>query len=416
MAMQRTQAHGSMAMQRMQAHGSMAMQRTQAHGSMQTIPFVSAPVVNTNPSLPHPLPGPVQLVGNSQPLLYQTGLPYVLHLVSVPVRSQNTPYNQVTTSLVDPQVSALPEVPFRDPVSTTSRRVNNCRNTSRSLVRDMESQNTSKRAERRNSASNPTPPPTSLGHYTHKRKGSHSEPAPKPLLSKKWFDMFQVLQEYKASHGDCLVPRLHPQYAKLANWVAEQRKQYKRWKNGAKCSMSQERFDLLSQIDFAWDAQETAWERRLQELKCYQKRFGHCRVSIRDPKFHRLGVWVKEQRYHYIQMKQGKPCPMTPTRVEQLNNLGFCWNVHEDIWMKHYQELKKCFGDNNVEKDPQLACWVAHQRRQYRRLRRGQISHMTSRRIELLNAIHFNWNVHDDDSSTSSFASCDSFDSTTLPK
>jgi hypothetical protein len=46
---------------------------------------------------------------------------------------------------------------------------------------------------------------------------------PKEKKDDKWLGMLQELKEYKATHGNCIVPRGYSPNPRLASWVAEQR-------------------------------------------------------------------------------------------------------------------------------------------------------------------------------------------------
>ncbi|KAI2512226.1 hypothetical protein MHU86_2102 [Fragilaria crotonensis] len=71
-------------------------------------------------------------------------------------------------------------------------------------------------------------------------------------------------------------------------------------------------------------------------------------------------------------------------------------------WLASYQEIlqyKDDYGDCIVPRgfplNPQLASWVAEQRKQYKLLQDGKNSSITPRRIELLNKIGFAWNAQE---------------------
>jgi len=181
--------------------------------------------------------------------------------------------------------------------------------------------------------------------------------------------------------------------------VAEQRKQYKLLKDNKKSTIIQERIALLNELDFAWNAQETAWARHVADLESFRKETGHCHVPLNHPKYPKLGLWVKEQRRHYTLMKQGKQSHMTVERANQLNAVGFCWDTHEATWLERLRELadyKETYGTSivptNYTKNPKLGAWTHHQRRQYKKLKEGKPCHITEERIKALNAIGFIWN------------------------
>ena len=68
-----------------------------------------------------------------------------------------------------------------------------------------------------------------------------------------WEGSFEKLVQFKESHGHCQVPRNYTaDDVNLGNWVANQRKAYKRFKDGRHSTMTQERIDALENIGFKW--------------------------------------------------------------------------------------------------------------------------------------------------------------------
>lgn len=169
--------------------------------------------------------------------------------------------------------------------------------------------------------------------------------------------------------------------------------------DGKPSSITQERIDLLNELEFSWNAQEAAWSRHIGDLIKYREATGHCHVPLSHPEYNKLGLWVKEQRRHYTLMKQGKPSHMTESRVKELDKLGFCWDTHHATWLERLNELaeyKKATGStvvpSNYELNPKLSTWTHHQRRQYKKFKEGASCHITEERIDALNAIGFGWN------------------------
>lgn len=221
---------------------------------------------------------------------------------------------------------------------------------------------------------------------------------PKKKQDTKWLASYDELKQYKAEHGDCIVPRGYPLNPRLASWVAEQRKQYKLMKDGKQSSITPKRIELLNEIDFAWNAQEAAWDRHMTDLKRFKEEFSDCLVPLNHPKFPKLGLWVKEQRRHYTLMKQGKPSHMTEERARALDDVGFCWDTHEAVWGERLRELcqyKATYGDcivpTNYGVNPKLGTWVHHQRRQYKKYKEGKACHITAERIRALDSLGFVW-------------------------
>jgi Helicase associated domain len=87
--------------------------------------------------------------------------------------------------------------------------------------------------------------------------------------------------------------------------VTEQRKQEKERKLGRKSSMTDERWDALDDLGFEFEPKsmkEKMWLERFEEMKQYQMKNGHCRVprSVKP-----LGKWVNHQREGYKDYKRG---------------------------------------------------------------------------------------------------------------
>jgi len=219
----------------------------------------------------------------------------------------------------------------------------------------------------------------------------------------KWHEMFEDLKDYKATYGDCIVPRGFCINVRLASWVAEQRKQYNLMQSGNHTHITQERIDLLNSIGFAWSAPEAAWRRHFNDLKNYKEEHGNCLVPMHYEKSPQLGHWVKEQRRHFASMQRGKESHLTLERMRLLDSIGFCWDSLEITWWNRYEDLKKykrkhgsCMVPTRRNSDSQqLGAWVHHQRRQYRMFKQGKKTNMNTRRIAALDAIGFVWSPQD---------------------
>jgi len=84
-----------------------------------------------------------------------------------------------------------------------------------------------------------------LGFVWAKRKGQAT-----------WDAKFQQLQEYKAEHGDCLIPTKYTNDPALGRWVSTQREHYRLYKAGDKKSkMTTKKIELLQTMGFIWRLQ-----------------------------------------------------------------------------------------------------------------------------------------------------------------
>src|SRR5437867_9215837 len=97
----------------------------------------------------------------------------------------------------------------------------------------------------------------------------------------------------------------------------------------------------------------------LEQLAEFQRRHGHCRVSIKHGNDRKLGVWVNNQRQIY---RQGK---LPAQRRKRLLALGVSLNPVGELWDATYKALVKFrreHGHINVSRDRRLRQWVNCQR------------------------------------------------------
>ena len=179
--------------------------------------------------------------------------------------------------------------------------------------------------------------------------------------------------------------------------VAEQRKQYRLQCDGNKSAMTPQRLKLLEELDFVWNAQEDAWCRQMARLRRFHAEHGHCNVQVGNPDYPKLGLWVKEQRRHYMLMKSGKSSLLTFDRYRQLSEVEFCYDSNESIWqcrMSEMCEFKRVHGHclvSSSNASAKLSVWVHHQRRQYRKMTLGLPCHITAERVNALDSLNFVW-------------------------
>ena len=142
----------------------------------------------------------------------------------------------------------------------------------------------------------------------------------------KWDAKLQALMAYKKKHGDCLVPRKHPE---LGGWVNNQRSAFEYFTTNKKSKITQERVNKLDAVGFSWKAEspqykfdETKWDAKLQALMAYKKKHGDCLVPRKHPE---LGGWVNNQRSAFEYFTTNKKSKITQERVNKLDAVGFCW-------------------------------------------------------------------------------------------
>mmetsp|Transcript_856 Transcript_856/g.1357 ORF Transcript_856/g.1357 Transcript_856/m.1357 type:complete len:453 (+) Transcript_856:16-1374(+) len=171
-----------------------------------------------------------------------------------------------------------------------------------------------------------------------------------------WEDMFDRLLQYKAMHGDCLVPKRYKKDPKLRAWVSLQRRT-----KGLMCGTHRER---LEAIGFCWEGLRPDWDTMFRRLVEYKLEHGDCLVSQKDTTEQKLGTWVDNQR-----RKKGK---MSEECKKKLDSIGFAWAVRDprESWDSMFQRLVRyklrhgnCIVPAKCCEDEKLGHWVTHQRR-----------------------------------------------------
>ena len=157
-----------------------------------------------------------------------------------------------------------------------------------------------------------------------------------------WHEKYLLLKEYKAEHGDCLVPSRHIVKAedgkpnssskgtKLGAWVSEQRRQFKQGK------LNTNRTGLLDDLGFSWDPLSDKWEENFVLVEQYAQREGHANV----PEDHvedgvKLGRWLEWQRRT---MRDGT---LDESHADRLEALGVSWDPFFDQWEHHFDLLRQ---------------------------------------------------------------------------
>ena len=152
----------------------------------------------------------------------------------------------------------------------------------------------------------------------------------------QWSQRYQELVQYRAEHGDCLVPHNWNGNRKLAQWVKRQRHQYQlkmQWKHS---TLTDDRQQALEELGFVWEAHNAMWEEQYKELQEFRRQHGHAKVPGIYPTNPQLALWVKRQKRQcrlYLacsnETKLREPGSsfggMTEERLRRLVGLGFDW-------------------------------------------------------------------------------------------
>jgi hypothetical protein len=151
------------------------------------------------------------------------------------------------------------------------------------------------------------------------------------MVTFDWDERFNQLRAFQDEQGHCRVPQSKDSDTyQLSLWVKLQRKHYKLVQQGKKSPITQERIQKLNGIGFSWFIQQerVSWDERLEELKVFQQKHGHCRVvkSKLNSKTDQLANWVlNQQRRLNMYMRLGNNTQSCDDRIQKLNEIGFDW-------------------------------------------------------------------------------------------
>ena len=224
-------------------------------------------------------------------------------------------------------------------------------------------------------------------------------------MGQKWLDRYNELTKFAEEYGHCNVPQSYEKNKQLGYWIARQRYQYKRKKDGKKSHMTPGRIELLENLGFQWSPDEKfycSWYERYNELVDFHKQKGHCNVEQSSNHDKQLKAWVSSQRYQYKRAREGKSSHLSSRHIILLDRIGLEWSPSEklhNLWYQRYRELieyKKRNGHCNVPQkavhNKQLAAWVNTQRSCYKKLIIRKESSICKERFNLLEEIGFEWN------------------------
>merc|ERR1712232_128491 len=100
------------------------------------------------------------------------------------------------------------------------------------------------------------------------------------ICARTWMESYNMLKEYKQSHGDCRAP---PSYdPQLGRWVKRQRRLYNLSVSGEQSVLDSSRIKLLEEIGFEWSTKEVfskEWKENYDKLKAHKESEGDCIVS-----------------------------------------------------------------------------------------------------------------------------------------
>ena len=241
-----------------------------------------------------------------------------------------------------------------------------------------------------------------LGFWVSKRRGAKAQGRLSPdqieqleglgfvwdVLIHWWVQGFERLLAYKAEHGHVLVPNKYQTSGgfKLGFWVSKRR--------GAKAQgrLSPDQIEQLEGLGFVWDVLNHLWVQGFEELLAYKAEHGNVLVprKYQTSGGFNLGTWVSSQRGAKVQGR------LSPDQIEQLEGLGFIWDVLNHWWVQGFEKLLAYKAEHGHVLVPfkyqtsggfNLGTWVSSQR-----VAKVQ-GRLSPDQIEQLEGLGFEWNV-----------------------
>ena len=272
-----------------------------------------------------------------------------------------------------------------------------------------------------------------------RQKGSDGKPIAKRAFL--WNSNYQSLVHFKEENGHCRVPQIYKteEGGALGVWVKDQRTYYRRFQQGTRSPMTQERIDQLNAIGFDWvhkkDSDgpksppkkrpkrartpaktpngESASKKRqkrsdafctafYEKLKQFKEEHGHCRIpqSYQTADGKPLGRWCYEERTEYRRFQDGKETYMTQERIDELDAVGFVRDAYDTQWQLKFEFLREyqqkhghCRVPNDFVSESGFALgqWVEYNKKRYHALKAGKKGGLAQDRIDAMNAIGFEW-------------------------
>ena len=134
-----------------------------------------------------------------------------------------------------------------------------------------------------------------------------------------WQDNFERIFIYFKEHGSLkALPK------SLRAWLNSQHKR--------RDDLPPEKHDALLKLGYNPKSIETNWQKRLDELRDFVKKHGHCNVSYKENK-----ALCKYVRYLRVRMEEGK---LSPDKAAKLDELNFVWGSELDRYFEEtYHKL-----------------------------------------------------------------------------
>jgi hypothetical protein len=174
----------------------------------------------------------------------------------------------------------------------------------------------------------------------------------------------EELRAFKAKFGHCNVTvsrsASKKPYLSLGKWCTNIRSCRRLKDEGNHAyqyqKLSNAQIERLDAIGFQWESRIITFNERIEELRAFKAKFGHCNVTLSrsasNKPYMALGYWCFNVRRCRRLMEKGKPTDqiLSKDRIKSLDALGFRWRSKcaFDERIEELREFKGKFGHCNV--------------------------------------------------------------------
>jgi len=153
-------------------------------------------------------------------------------------------------------------------------------------------------------------------------------------LEARWERRYAELEVYVRIHGHARIARTDAVHSRLSRWLKTQQSM------AVAGTLTVERWWRLRELGIDLQGLDERWERRLDQLREFRRRFGHCRVPNKWKEDIAFGHWVHTQRAF---KKRGR---LSAMRIALLEAIGFEWHDRweasaDEHWERMYTELAR---------------------------------------------------------------------------
>ena len=103
------------------------------------------------------------------------------------------------------------------------------------------------------------------------------------------------------------------------------------------------------------------------------------------------------QCFRSLNFCEGMKRRLSEERIALLEKIGFKWDAQQAKWDAKYMELARHVEVNGpgtvpgVRSNPNLHYWVGNQKKEYRKMMKGEHTQLAGKRKEMLDELGFPW-------------------------